>query len=218
MSSALRSTLCTAVAASAVAFGGIACSTPTAVTNEWKDPSYAAGPMRNVMVVGAKLDDTPRRTLEDSFASNLSMHGIRATASDTLFPGQLPDRSQVQAAVQKEGFDGVLISTMRGVHEQTVIEPGAGWGGGFYDGYWGSGWAGSGAYVQTDQFVKFETTLWDPTGPGKLVWSAVTQTENPTSGQNFASSLTKKLVPDMAKKGLIPPTSGQRVSSARASQ
>jgi hypothetical protein len=58
--------------------------------------------------------------------------------------------------------------------------------------------------VVTDQFVKFETTLWSPSGDGKMVWSAVTQTENPSSGKDFVSSLTKSVVPALGKAGFLP--------------
>ena len=216
MSRMLRSAVRTALAVSAVTIGGVACSTPTTVTNEWKSPSYAAGPMKNVVVVGAKLDDTQRRTLEDGFVAALSTHGVRATPSYTLFPAQLPDRAEAQSTIQKQGFDGVLVSTMRGINERTYIEPG--WNGGFYSDYWGPGWGGPSAYVETDAFVKFETTVWDPSGGGKLVWSAVTQTENPSSSHDFTKSLTNKLVPEMVKAGLVPAAAGPQISSAGATR
>ena len=88
----------------------------------------------------------------------------------------------------------------------TLVAPSADWGTGFYGAYWGPG---APVYTQTDQFVKFETTLWDPNS-GKMVWSAITQTENPTSGTDFVSSLTKAVVPSMANAGLLP--MGQPIS------
>ena len=215
MSSTLQSTIRTAFAAGAVAVGSVACSTPTSLTSEWKNPGYTAGPLKNVLVVGARLDNPQRRTVEDTFVTALGSHGVHATPSYTLFPGPLPDGTTAQAAVQKEGFDGVLISTMRGVKERTYIEPGAGWGGGLYGDYWGPAWIGPAAVVQTDTYVKFETTVWSPTGGGQLIWSAVSQTENPTSGANFAQSLAKKIVPALAKDGLVPEGTGPKVSSVK---
>jgi hypothetical protein len=215
MSGTLRSTVRTAVVTSAVALAGAACSTPTAVTSEWKDPSYTAGPLHNVLVFGARLDDNQRRTLEDGFVSALNAHGVRATPSYTIFSGPLPERSEARATIQKGGFDGVLVSTMRGVKERTYVEPGAGWGGSFYGDYWGAGWGGPAVYTQTDEYVKFETTIWDPSGDGKLIWSAVTQTENPMSGHDFTRSLVHKLMPAMLKDGVVPAGTGPQVSSAR---
>lgn len=219
MSSTLRSTLCTALIA--VALGDVACATPTSVTSEWKNPSYAAGPLHNVLVIGGRLDYSQRRTLEDGFVSALEAHGVRAIPSHDAFPGGLPDATMVRATVEKEGFDGVLIAAMRGIRERTAVEPGAGWNGGeLYGGYWGDwgpgSWGGGGAYY-VEEDVKFETTVWTPSG-SQMIWSAVTQTENPRSGKDFAQSLVKRVVPAMARDGLVPARTGPQVASVKAAR
>ena len=194
----------------ALAFLAVACSTPTTETNVWKSPTYAAGPMKNIAVFGGRLNDTDRRTLEDAFVSTLATYGVHATQAYTMFPqSQVPhDAVQIRAALQNGGYDGALVSTLKGISEQTLVAPDAGWAGGFAGAYWGPG---APVYAQTDQFVKFETTMWSA-ADGKMVWSAITQTTNPTSGQDFASSLTKTIVPSLAKAGFVPPTPGQPVS------
>ncbi len=203
---ALRSLISTGAT---MALASTACSTaaPTKVTDVWRDPTYASGQMTNIVVVGARMTDTSRRTLEDGFVAALATHGVRATQSYHLLPDQIPSANDARAALRKGGFDGALVSTPRGVKEQVTVIPG----GGFYD-YWGPMWAGAPGYVETDQFVKFETTIWDP-NTGKMVWSALTQTENPSSGRDFITSLVKKVVPSMGAAGLIPPA-GQAVSYA----
>jgi hypothetical protein len=198
-----------AVLAGVVASTVLACSTPTTETNVWKSPTYAAGPMKNIAVFGGRVDPTQRHTLEDGFVSALSAYGVRATQSYTLFGDQVPpDQATIRAALKNGGYDGALVSTLKGVSERVLVAPDADWGTGFYGAYWGPG---APVYAQTDQFVKFETTLWDPSS-GKMVWSAVTQTENPTSGKDFVTSLTKEVVPSMAKAGLLP--MGQPVSQS----
>jgi hypothetical protein len=208
-----RSSVSGAVYASAVLAGVVAsaavsaCSTPTTETNVWKSPTYTAGPMRSIAVFGGRVDPTQRHTLEDGFVSALSAYGVRATQAYTIFGDQVPpDQATIRAALRNGGYDGALVSTLKGVSEQVLVAPDADWGNGFYGAYWGPG---APVYAQTDQFVKFETTLWDPNS-GKMVWSAVTQTENPTSGKDFVTSLTKAVVPSMAKAGLLP--MGQPVS------
>jgi hypothetical protein len=213
MSSTLRSTVCAAVAVCTVSLGSVACSTPTTVQSQWKNPSFSSGPLKNLLVVAARLPDAQRRTLEDGFVTALGSRGVHATPSYTLFPGPLPDSATAQSTIQQQGFDGVLISTMRGVHERTYIEPGVAWGGGLYGDYWGPAWTGPAAYVQTDTYVKFETTVWSPPAGGQMIWSAVTQTENPTSGKDFTNSLVKEIVPAMTKAGLIPVGGAPRVST-----
>jgi hypothetical protein len=159
--------------------------------------------MNNIAVFAGRVNATDRRTLEDGYVTALASHGVHATPSYSLFPqGQVPqDQAAIRSALQQGNFDGALVSTMKGVTEKVLVPPDANWGGGFYGAYWGPG---APVYAQTDQFVKFETTLWNPNS-GKMVWSAITQTENPTSGPNFVSSLTGKVVPSLAQAGLIPP-------------
>jgi len=188
----------------------VACSntTQTTTTDTWKDKSFAAAPMKSIVVFGAKMEPTSRRTLEDSFVSALAPNGVHVTQSYTLFPGTMPSKDEAHAAVQRGGFDGLLVATQKGITEKQTVVPSDG----FWDGYYGAGWAGDPGYVVTDDFVKFETTLWNPAGSGKMVWSSITQTKNPTSGQDFATSLTKNVVPALVKAGLVPPA-GTAMSS-----
>jgi len=165
--------------------------------------------MTNLLVVAARLDPTQRRTLEDGFASAMSMHGIRATPSYSLFPDGLPDSKQARDLVRKGSFDGVLVSVLRNLTEVTYIHVGVDFSGGFFDGYWGPGWA-TPPPPQSNEDVKFETTLWDPRGKGKLVWSAVTQTVSPTSGRAFVTSLVNRIEPALVKDGLIPAAPGTK--------
>jgi hypothetical protein len=183
------------------------CSTEqTQATDTWKDPSYVAGPMKNVVVIGARLNNTNRRTLEDGFAAALSTHGTRATPSYTVLPTPMPSKEAARAMVQQGGYDGVLVSSLKGVNDNVAVAGGAG----FWDAYYRPGWGDP--YVVTDAIVRFETTLWDPAGAGKMVWSTVTETDGPTTGKDFTASLTGTVVPMMAKAGLIPPAPGQAVS------
>jgi hypothetical protein len=213
MLSTLRSYAGIAVATGAVTLASGACSTPTTMTNQWRDPTYAAGPMRNMLIVAGKMEPTNRRTVEDAFVTALGNHGVHATPSYVMFPGALPSREEAHSAVLKQGIDGVLVANERGVQETTTMVPGA-YNGGFWGGYYG-GWGDwSPGYLQTDAYVKFETSVWDA-NQGKLVWSAVTETENPTSGKDFLKSLLSSVVPAMTAAGILPPKSNaeENVSS-----
>jgi hypothetical protein len=206
----MSSKLAGAVALAVVA---AACSTPTTETNVWRSPTYAAGPMKSIVVFGGRVNATDRRTLEDGYVSALTSYGVHATPSYSLFPqGEVPkDQAGVRAALQQGGYDGALISTLQGVSEQVLVAPSAGWDPGFYGAYWGPG---APAYAETEQFVKFETTLWN-VNSGTMVWSAVTQTPNPSSGAKFVSSLAGKIVPSLSQAGLIPGKQGAQVSLAQ---
>jgi len=165
-------------------------------------------------VFAGRVTEQDRRTLEDGFVAALSACGVRATTSDMLFKQTEvpPDANAIRAALRSRGYDGALVLTMKGVTDGALVAPDIDWAaGGFYEAYWGPGAL---AYTESDPFVKFETTLWSAS-TGKMVWSAVTQTRNPTSKADFVSSLAKAVVPSLATAGLIPSTHGEPVSSLR---
>jgi len=180
------------------ALAASACSTPTTISDVWRDPSYSAPPMRKIFVVGATANATNRRTLEDDFAASLAQHSVDATPSYRVFPNH-PTRDAVKSYLEAQGYDGALVVKLRGVQTRTTIQPGAdfGW-------YYGYAW-GPDYYVETDRFVKVETSLWDA-HDSKLVWSAVTETENPSSSSDAITSLVAKITSTLTKEALIPST------------
>jgi len=191
------------VAALSLLVAGCSTATPTEMTTSWKDPSYAAGPMKSMVVFGGRMNATDRQTLETALASALSQAGVHASPSYTMFPGDLPAKEDAQAALQKGGFDAALVASMTKIDERTM--PG-GYVGSFWGGYYGPGWGGGWdpGYVIPDKLVKFETSLWRLSDEGSIVWSATTETQNPSSRKDFAESLTHTVVPALAEAGFLP--------------
>ena len=187
-----------AVVTVVLAIAAAGCATKTTVTEVWTGAA-APGPMRSVLVIGARADQATRHKIEDAFAANLALHGVRATPSYALFHDTFPASEEAQNIVKQVGFDGLLVATSKGTTEKaTVVIDSAD----FWHGYYGKGWGGWYAgYVYTDQFVKFETTVWDQRAGGKLVFAALTQTKNPSSGRDFVQSLTKAVLPDADARG-----------------
>ena len=176
--------------------------TQTSVTQLWKAP-IAAAPMKSVVVFGANLDEANRRALEDAYVSELSAHGVDAKPSYALFPGEPPEREAAQQAVKNAGVEGILVSRLRSVREkQTYIN--GDYGGGFWSGYYGSGWSyWSPGYVQTDELVAYDTTLWDARIGDKLEFALTTQTKNPSSDADSVHSLTKTVVKALHEQSLL---------------
>jgi len=176
-----------------------ACSTPTTIESTWRDPNYpAAAPMRSLIVLARVPNEANRRTLEDTYAATLSQHGVRATPSYRVFQASHPDRQTVRQFLDQGGYDGLLVSRFEGVRTQTTVAPDAN-----FDAYYGDFWGG-GYYLETDQYVRVETSLWDAK-TRKLVWSAVSETENPSSSSDAITSVVSKVTSSMTQAGLIPP-------------
>lgn len=186
-----------------------ACGGPTtSVTQVWRAPSPPTPPMKTVLVFGVRVDEPNRRAIEDAFAADLTRHGVRAAQSYVLFPGELPPIDQARAQVNEAHYEGILVLRARGVNEETRYVHGMSTG--FWNGYYGyggygGGWGYSPGYVVTDKTVVFEATLWDLRAEDKLVWTALTQTLNPSSGTQFARSLTAAVDPALARAGLLAP-------------
>jgi hypothetical protein len=190
------------VAALALLVATAACGTQTSTTSTWSAQVPASGPIRSVVVIGANIDQTHRRILEDRLSAALNSHGVNARPSYTFFADALPDREQARAAIQGAGYEGVLVAKLSRVQGVARYVPGnAGLWGGYYDGYYG-GW--DSGYVVQDTNVNFETSLWDARGNGSMLWSSTTTTLNPTSSKDFADSLAKEVIPNLEKGGYLP--------------
>jgi hypothetical protein len=188
-----------------------ACSTETKTTTGWRDPSYGGGPMTNALVVGAAVDSASRRTLEDALALALRTSGVRAAASYTVFESLPPNADALRGAAFQAGIDWIVVARLRSVHEQTSVSPAAGPAGArVLDDE--AGWpAWNAPVVTTDEIVAFETTVWDAR-TRKLVWTAFTQTTNPKSGKDFATSLAKELTQSWSAASLLPGHGPERVT------
>jgi hypothetical protein len=173
----------------------MACTTPTTITDVWKDPGYTSGPMKKIIVHGAGMSDTTRRTFEDRFAAALSARGVQAVQAYRVYPDRVPEKEVVRRYLEDDSFDGALVANFRGVETRVSVTPSSD----FYTYYgrWDS------AYITTDRYVKAETSLWDPR-TGKLVWSAVSETENPSSSRDAADSVVDKIMSSLTDANLIP--------------
>ncbi|MBX3226762.1 MAG: hypothetical protein KIT84_38915 [Labilithrix sp.] len=184
---------------------GVGCGAPkTSVTEVWQAPSPVTPRMKTLLVFGVRVDEPNRRAIEDTFVADLSRYGVKAAQSYVLFPGELPPIDRARAMVNEQHYEGILVLKMRGVHEESRYVPGSY--GGFWHGYYGGwGYYGTPGYVVTDKTVIFEATLWDLRNDDKLVWTARTETLNPSSGSEFATSLTRGVNPALVRAGFLPP-------------
>jgi len=205
MSLLARPLLLGAIAALAFVHATGCSTTRTSVTQLWQAPSPSAGPMRSVIVFGARTDEANRRVIEDGFVDELAEHAVQGVPSYKIFPDKLPDQKEARERVKNLGFDGIFVASLKDVREHQSYVPGT-YTAGFWSGYYGPGWGyGNPGYVVSDEIVTFETTLWDTRAEDKLVWAALTKTKNPSSGRDFVESLTGAVLPKLEQARFIPP-------------
>jgi hypothetical protein len=189
-----------------VAFG-VSCATKTRVSSQWLSPDYKGGPMHRIMVVGVAETPLARRTYEDRLAEALRAGGADAVSSYQLLPSS--DRLTKEAleeVVQREGFDGVIVTRLLEVTEETTYVPpsshvvsSVG-----YHGYYGRHYdvVHTPGYTRTTEIVRLETRLWNA-NDSQLVWGITSETFDPTSTTDAIASVTKKLVEELSEDGLL---------------
>lgn len=192
------------------ALAGIACAARTTLSNVWKSDSYPSGTMQRVFVIGVAQNEANRRSFEDAFAAALAAQNVDAVPSYQLLPGdERLTKASIEAAIAGRGFQGVLVTRLLGVDEETTyvppstyVRPGY-YGYGMY-GYYGASWdvVHDPGYTVTKTIVRLETHLYDAR-TADLVWAAHSDTFDPSSTDEIIDSVTKKLSRQLAEDGML---------------
>ena len=194
------------------ASSALSCGTKTRISSQWLSPDYTGGAMHKILVVAVSETSLGRRTYEDRFADALSAHGVEAVSSYKLLPSDdRLSKAALQGVVQRENFDGVIVSRLLEVKEETTVVPPStyvvpsygGYGYGYY-GYYGGGYdvVHSPGYTKTTEIVRLETKLWNAAN-SQLAWGITSETFDPKSTDDAISSVTKKLVKKLEQDGLL---------------
>jgi hypothetical protein len=156
------------------------CSTATTpIVSEWRNPAYAAGPFKRIMVGGPSNDTSVRRNFEDEFVVQLRAAGVDALASYRYIPeDQGIDEDKLKQAAQKARADAVLFPRSVQTEQKTEFGPAFPYFSfGVFGSHAGASWSGipgaSGAY-RYNEFTT-ETTLYD-VAKNELVWSGTIKT------------------------------------------
>jgi len=95
--------------------GGLSLKTDVQAT--WKDPKFAAEPLRKIFVISLmKVEPGGRDAVEDAIVARLASAGVAAVASHTLM-SQDPEREgpSLEEAIKTAQADGVLMVEVRAV-------------------------------------------------------------------------------------------------------
>ncbi len=185
----------------------------TQQANLWMDPSYAAAPMNTIMVIAMRKDQLRRRMWEDAITAALNNNdhtGTVATASYQLFPKDVPDTLAVRLKATEEGFDGVLLVARARRDAITNDVPGyttseqvttysRKWNAYVtnYEDVYHPG------YTETETVLSVRTDLLVTGRNGKLVWSVTSAALDPTSRDEFRSSVADRVASQLRKDRLI---------------
>jgi hypothetical protein len=178
----------------------------TTLQSAWYDTSFTGGPFKRILVVGVGTSVTDTRLFEDIFAQQLGAAGTQGV------PGYqyIGDDARINdaawnAGVAKSGADGLLLVRVLGIDTRTqvstVMVPGS-----MYFGPGFGGWAGPPmvAVPQVSQYdiATVEARLFD-VRTRRIVWSATTQTLNPTTVARETPGFAQVVLGQLAARGLI---------------
>jgi hypothetical protein len=183
----------------------------TKISQSWVEPDHKKE-YQNLLIIGIAESEQNRRAYESYFVEDLKTIGINAEASYRLIKSnQKIDRETITKAIDGLGIDGVIVTHLLAVDEETIYRPTMNYspmyGGAYYGGLYSyyphvNTYVTSPGYYTTHETYTIETNLYDVESE-ELVWSARTRTFAPESTDEVIVDLTKLLIKDMADKDII---------------
>lgn len=192
-----KSTLLIAFLASLAAF---AVASPK-LELSWKNPNYAGGTFKNILVLALNGKAVNRAEFEDELVAAISRPNGAAAPSYEFMPrpDATPiDMKDLRALVIEQKFDAIVSSRLTKRDVKTTYVPGETYTplptyGTFY-GYYGavSPVVYSPGYMKTEKYVQVEVNCYATAKPdGELVWTGTTNT--------FVAGASKKVIKDLVK-------------------
>lgn len=193
----------------------------TSISASWMSEAHQPRNFKKLMVIGMSTNVAARATFEDELVYFLRLKGINAVAASSVLP---PDRSIVSEApeVQKqklvdEGFDGIFAISLLEKNETTKYVQGSSSYApmSYYGGYYGSFYSYyphmysnvyQPGYLVASQEIILNSSLFD-IETGDLLWSAQSDTSDPSSIDNAANSYAKSMATQIIKRKVIIPNS-----------
>jgi hypothetical protein len=183
------------------------CSTATPIVSEWRNPAYASGPFKRIMVGGPSGETSVRRNFEDEFVVQLRRAGIDALASyQYISEDEGIDENKLKQAAQKARADAVLFVRSVKTEQKTnygTTFPNVGFG--IFGSNVGASWSGlpaaSGPYRYTE--YTSETALYD-VAKNELVWTGTTKTAEPENVQTAIKSYVEAVMKALDAQNLLP--------------
>jgi hypothetical protein len=187
----------------------------TKLLMSWKSPNYAAGKkFHRVLALGLSDKAAIRADFEDALAGQLGGAGVEAIPANTILlrteSTQL-DLDYLKTQVRENRIDAVVVSRLIKMETNVTYIPGGAYAVPFpyyntFYGYYGTVCpvVYSPGYLREEKKVRIETNLYDTSSPdGKLVWTGITDTFNPSSAHKAINGLVELVVKQMQSEGVL---------------
>lgn len=193
-----------------------ACAPSTKITGSWKAPESKEGGYKNIFVTALTDRLVARQTIENDLDELFQKDGIQASSSFEIIPpgfkASPENKDKTVKAIQDAGHDAILTVALLDQTSETRYVPGTtmyspmGYGG-YYGGFYGyysyyNPVMYDPGYYTTDKNYYIEMNLYDAQTEA-LVWSAQSETTNPSSIESFSKTFAESVGYQMQKDGII---------------
>lgn len=199
------------------------CSSVTTIDGTWTKPETVAQTYHSIVVLGLSKDIIKRSTIENSIINELTKNGFHALAGSVLVPSNLIDvdsdgkldkyaKEIIADKLKAAGVDGALVFVLKDVEKSISYVPGTptytpvyGMYGfsGYYRGTYNNMYGGvDPGYYQQNSNYKVTTNFYNVANE-QLLWSALSETMNPSSLNDFSASYGSALVKSFVESGVI---------------
>lgn len=195
----------------------VGCNPASQITGSWKSPDGGGKRYQKVLVAALTSEVAARRTVESELVYRLQRKGIQATRSIDVFPpsftqGKLPPREEIIERIRQTGHDAVLTASLLDSDSETRYLPKTITYApvsahvyytnfyGYYSHYYPLVYS-PGYYVATSTYF-LETNLYEVASE-KLLWSAQSETYDPSSLSRFSKSFAKLTLDRLSRDGIL---------------
>jgi hypothetical protein len=186
----------------------ISCSS-TKIVSSWHEPNkeITINNLNKVLVVALFKSETSQHKAEDQMVGYLEGKGVQ---SYNYFKSNFNKKNEeaIRAKIKKDGFDGAITMRLIDVDKEKIYTPGEK---NFYpqyyrdfSGYYYNRWNYSttpGYYTTTKTFT-VETNVYS-IKEEKIIWTALTETTNPSGLKNMTNEIVKVVYIQMKKEGFV---------------
>ena len=204
----MRTTLLWIFGIAVCAFALGACSSATPIVSEWRNPAYASGSFKRIMIGGLGGETSIRRNFEDEFLAQLRAAGIDALPSYRhMAEDEKLDETKLKDVAQKASADAVIFARSVQVEQKTQLGPGyfpPYTSVGMYGSHVGAGWHGLGGAPSVYHYNEYtsETTLYD-VAKNEVVWTGTIKSVEPENVQTAIKSYVEAVMKALRDKNLI---------------
>jgi hypothetical protein len=193
--------------------GTAASAKSTKLVASWKNPQDKPAKPHRILVLGMSAKPGVRADFEDALSHLITQASVEAVPGNTILlrpeDTQL-DLNYLRTQIKTFKIDAVIVSRLVKVDKSVTYIPGQPlapypWYGSFY-GYYSALYpvVYSPDYLREDTTVRVETNVYSVTsGEGQLLWTGVSDTFNPRSAQKVIDGLSKLIVKELQKEGLL---------------